>query len=1633
MAGARQQIGQDALVSILRKLETMVEDTNQSYEQSLVLLSSTEAIMKNEVSVELKKQTAILMAIESKLSKAAEDQQQFKGKEFNDAELTTMSKSLGDLAKAAGKINDKMGDRVKDFLLKISEGIGKFTENIDADKAKATADLIGAIGSGVIKYAVGLAIATPFLILAIPGVILFGLTLRLLTKTAGEVNPENFKAMANVLDLAKGALLFGLAMVAYTVLAPVAIIGATLFGLSIRLLMKSAGIVDESNAKSMGAVLMMAKGALLFGLAMATYTILAPIAIIGSVLFGLSIRLLMKSASVVDKESAVAMGNVLLLARGTLLFGLAMALYTVIAPIAIIGAVLFGLSIRLLFATMGQMDIKKIMAMQSILSLAKGVLLFGLSMAIYTILAPIAMIGTVLFGLTIRLLFATIGQMDNKKIQAMQSILSLAKGILLFAIAMVVVTALFPIVLIGAVMFSISMFIISFGLRQISNKNARKGIFNLLLLSLSIIIFGLTLMAFNASVKPMEAIFVALTVATFGLIFYLLGKGFNEILKGAFAVAAIGLGVAILGLGLLVYSQANLSWEEIAQLGVVIVGLGLSFYVAGKFAIDIALGSAAMIVASAAILVLSTALLIYSQANLTWESVAILGAVIIGLGTAMGVAGLAAPFIAAGSAAMIVASAAVLVLSTALLIYSQANLTFEDAAILGLVVVGLGTAMGVAGLASPFILAGAAAMIVAGVALLPIALGLAAFKAINFTKEDGQNLTVALGSVVSGFLGGEIPGGLIAGLKFAAQAAARAALLLISIPPMILAGGALMLIVPALSTFKKAGFNKSDADNIEYMIGSVVRAFGIVTDTDRQKAMGFNVNPVDLFFGIESLSGAGRVLAGLADGIKAWANMEVNEWEVVNPGTKDAKLVIKGRRKLTKTDFENAAFGIASVITAIAAPFALVGRLEKGESSGNPLYDSIFGGGFVSSGISALKRSGDTIISLAEGVKAFATMEYTQFEVIGAGTKNAKLVPKGIFKLGSTEIDAAAKNIGTVIGIVAAAFAKVGRDEKNSEGVFSGGFVSKGVEAMAGVGDNLGAIVDSVLKMANREIPTFDLINAGTKDAKLVPGKPRVISDTDLINASTNIAEILQIVARGFYNIGKAESDSSSFWGDGFITKGVASLAGIGETVSKVTDAVFKIATGEIPQMKEVDGKLVQGASIKVTDAMLKSAAKTINDITMIIGQGMYDFGVYYEKNKSSIDVATKAIPTISEAISLLVDPFMEYSKIESDKVINARFNLSHWMGAIGESINSMILNLGGFAINIGLLESVLDLTPKIKKSVNQLQSSVPLWNEVTDVDSASYNLTKWLISISQSYTSFANSPIDQLILASDSIPKIKLSLDELSSSVNPWSSITNIDSTVNSLREWSEEIRTQYGAFAEGSSLFLSAIPTIESMKSTSDRLADGNSKWGSLPGAAEGVINFKSFTDTLMYVFDPKFNPNIKMNLDHMSVFTKNIQTMASPQNQLNKVAENFDKIQKSMKLTKEHINSFDLKKLTLTDSLMKSIAAMSKNPEAIAAMVGDTMEKSFQELIDALKEIAESQGQQNQGLLDRISVAAGNVLFGEQKPSGGAPGEAPKPPGAVKPVPPTDNNQALIRALSAITLKVNVTNTTAIKVTD
>jgi len=1325
MAGARQQEAGAAMTSILKKMEAMLDTTNEIYQEQLSVLSCIETVQTNVVAVELQKQTQILTQLSAQLSAkdAGVSADKGKSKEFAEA-FGTIGKSLESLLKAAEKIDPKSAEKLDGFLTKLAESMNNFMSKVDAKAVQALSNLLDGIVGGVFWYSIGLLIATPFLLLSLPGAYLFGLSVRLLVLGMGEAANVETESLKTIVGLGGHILLFGLSMALFAIISPIVMIGSLLFGLSLKLLLLGIGITGKIKAEALETVVTLGGKILLYSLAMVAVTILSPIVIIGSLLFGLSVRLLFMAMGKLSIKQLAAMETLLSLAKGVLLYSLAMALAAVLSPVVLIGSVLFGLSVRLLFMAMGKLSIKQLVAMDMLLSLAKGVILYSLAMVVATLLSPIVIIGSVLFGLSVRLLFMAMGKVSFKQVLAMYMVMKLAKGVLWFGLAMVIFTLISPIVLIGSIIFGLTMFIISFGLKKMGTMKVLKGILSLYLTSLAILFLGLSMMLFHKMVE----------------------------------------------------------WEAMLKVGVAIGGLALALYVVGNFWKTIMKGALTLVVIGIALIIFSIGFAIFAAAvkTVTWENLAMMAATITFLaliGTVLGIPPISG-FAAVGAGILILLGAAFAVFSVGFLIFAGAIKILDegDPEMMGNVFSEIAWGMGKMGLASPLILLGSAAMIVAAAAMIPLSISLSIFKLSGFKQEDGDVLSYALESIVNGFLGGKMPGGILAGIKFAAGAAARAALLLVTAGPMLFAGMALIPITASLKTFKEAKFSKGDADSLEYMIGSIVRAFGIVTDYDRQKKMGFYVNPWDLMLGIASLSGAGRVLAGLAEGVQAWANLEVNEWEVVDAGTKDAKLVIKGRRKLTKSDFDNAAYGMSTVISAIAKPFAEVGRLEKGESTGNAILDAIFAGNFVSAGVEALKRSGDTIVSLAQGVQSFANLTITEFEVVDAGTKDAKLVPKSQRQMSPADIESAANNISMVIGVVANALAEVGKMEADSSGWFSGGYVSKGAEALGGVGDNIKAIADAVLSYANLEIPQFELINGGTKDAQLVPTNPIKLTDNDLKNAAYRIKDVLGIIVEAVADVGRMEDESDGWFSDGYVNKGKEALGNVGENIAAIANSVMGFATLQIQPMELINGgtdkaKLVPGKPIRLTESDITRAAYNLGNVINLMGKEVWYFGKWVDEDGYELEVANEGMGKISETIVKGVDL------------------LKKW-------------------------DAVKDPAPNLKK-------------------------------------------------------------------------ITDLYATIKD--------------------------------------------------------------------VFDPKKNKDIPQQSWYFTRFTTNAINMAEHANELERVVESFEKIGRSTKIIQTNINGFDLKKLTLTDSMFRSLAAMSKNPEAIAKMVKDTMEKSFKELIAALKELA------------------------------------------------------------------------------
>jgi hypothetical protein len=133
--------------------------------------------------------------------------------------------------------------------------------------------------------------------------------------------------------------------------------------------------------------------------------------------------------------------------------------------------------------------------------------------------------------------------------------------------------------------------------------------------------------------------------------------------------------------------------------------------------------------------------------------------------------------------------------------------------------------------------------------------------------------------------------------------------------------------------------------------------------------------------------------------------------------------------------------------------------------------------------------------------------------------------------------------------------------------------------------------------------------------------------------------------------------------------------------------------------------------------------------------------------------------------------------------------------------------------------------------------------------------------------------------------------------------------------------------------------------------------------------------------------------------------------------------------MKNIKTHVNGFDMEKLTKTDSLFKSMAMLSKNPEAMAAKINETLKVAFEEFGKALTEaIKESGGSGGGGTSPEVTAPTGTA------PAGADPKAAdPKAKGATPPPITADMiGAAMTKALSAASITIKPASNAVFKTT-
>ena len=329
-------------------------------------------------------------------------------------------------------------------------------------------------------------------------------------------------------------------LAAITPIGVFAKMGAKMAGAAIRNLLFALMPLEKSKniAKTEIAALTLkkiAKTLLEFTASMALSTVLAPIAIVGTKLTSIVIRSALLGIRPLGNaknlaKTEIAAHNLKKIAASILLFEASMALTTILAPVAIVGTVLTGLllkSVKFMLRPMSRIKMTK-SVIQTAINLeiiGKSLLMFEASMALTTILAPVALIGLGLTALLIKgsqLLFRNMGSKIGT-IQVRQGALNMSlmiTSMILFTLAVLATTMITKYIITGgtgkinpanvvAFAGSIGVFALMFGSYMVFRKlgtgrgvmNVRKAAINILLMSASIIAFSLSILVADMITK----------------------------------------------------------------------------------------------------------------------------------------------------------------------------------------------------------------------------------------------------------------------------------------------------------------------------------------------------------------------------------------------------------------------------------------------------------------------------------------------------------------------------------------------------------------------------------------------------------------------------------------------------------------------------------------------------------------------------------------------------------------------------------------------------------------------------------------------------------------------------------------------------------------------------------------------------------------------------------------------------------------------------------------------------------------------------------------------------------------------------------------------------------------------------
>lgn len=807
-----------------------------------------------------------------------------------------------------------------------------------------------------------------------------------------------------------------------------------------------------------------------------------------------------------------------------------------------------------------------------------------------------------------------VGKMLNKEtMERLSDLKSVGLGILAFAGSLAIVSLIIPFAIKGALgaagiillMAGVFMILAFMGITEFIEETAK----GLMYAGLAILSLGVSLALFSI-IEPyaMAGMWsAAKIILLMGFVFGILGefsegieKSSKSLLFAAGAILAVGVALALFNM---VIPNWDAVWNTIAVVGAVAV----TFALVGIFEKQIKKGAIALLWASLAMVAVGIGFLILgalfpaSEMSLeTFAPLLIIGAV----GIVFAIAGAAASLIMQGATAMIVAGISMILLGVGLMILSGPLKEggWEFIGQVGALVAMIAIEFGLLGLAAPFILAGAAAMLVSGIALILLGAGIGVMSAVikkggEITKADKD------GNTPIGLLVGSIGDAFNMWPWEAAGIALGAA-------SMILAGTALVLVGAGVKQFAKLA-EEIDlvemAQNISRLIGALAVPFSVIGGggtlnvidpvTGEEVPVKFSggsggffglggSNPVSM--GVMAVMNMGRALTNIAGGVQSMAMLKF-------PTGFDKDGNATGYNKINSDDVVNVSTNTAYLVGALAAPFAKIGKggkttikdpstgkdieVDFGAPSDGGIMGFLKGGGDVQKGIAAVKNLGTTLSNLAIGVQEMAMLKMpTGFDAEGK--------PTGFVPFDANSAQMVTSNTEMLVGALSGTFAKIGSNPDANDGSWWGGksTIEKGIELVSGMGTPLFNLAKGVQEMANLKFPA-----AYDKDGNVTEWYTIKNLNKLLPSIESNSQMLVKALTNVFTKLGEGAPKGRgwTFWKPTNFEKGIALVEKIADPFAKLASAAR--SAGEVTKSVEDANKMHDTIKLMI-DAIMGSS-----------------------------------------------------------------------------------------------------------------------------------------------------------------------------------------------------------------------------------------------------------------------------------------------------------------------------------------------------------------------------------------------------------------------------------------------------------